>query len=137
MSNFFKFFNENHMSVIAVVVLAAIGFWFYGCESHVQSIVTPTKQVTRTELLGEVDAFLATAKARELSLDEQDALRKKILDNAALFAQGGQMNPMGAINTVVSIFAIGSALDSKRKLKNVIAERTIATDAGSSPNPTV
>lgn len=137
MSNFFKFFNENHMSVIAVVILACVGFWFYGCESHVQSMINPAQKVTRTELLGEVDAFLATAKARELSLDEQDALRKKILDNAALFAQGGQMNPMGAINTVVSIFAIGSALDSKRKLKNVIAERTTTTDAGSSPNPTV
>lgn len=137
MSNFFKFFNENHMSVIAVCVLAAIGFWFYGCESQVQSMVDPSQKVTRTELLGEVDAFLATAKARELSLDEQDALRKKILDNAALFAQGGQLNPIGAVNTIVSIFAIGSALDSKRKLKNVIAERTTSTDAGSSANPTV
>jgi hypothetical protein len=115
-----KFFNENHWQVIAVLVICAAGVWFYGCESRVQSIVNPTMKVTRTELMGEVDAFLATAKAREMSLDEQDALRKKILDNAALFAQGGQMNPMGALSTVVSIFAIGSAVDNRRKLKEVL-----------------
>lgn len=131
-----KFLNENHSTAICVLVLLALGFWFYGCESHVRSIIDPTKKVNRTELLGEVDAFLATAKARELSLDEQDALRKKILDNAALFAQGGQMNPMGAVSTIVSIFAIGSAVDSKRKLKHVIAERIAPTNAGTPPGST-
>jgi hypothetical protein len=132
-----KFFNENHMQVIAIVLLCAAGIWFYGCESKVQSLTNPAVKVGRSELMGEVDAFLATAKAREMSLDEQDALRKKILDNAALFAQGGQMNPMGAINTLVSIFAVGSALDSRRKLKNVIAERVTPADAGPSTNPPV
>jgi hypothetical protein len=123
MTNFLKFFNENHWQVIAVIILCAAGVWFYGCESRVQSIVNPAVKVTRTELMGEVDAFLATAKAREMTLDEQDALRKKILDNAALFAQGGAMNPMGALNMIVSIFAVSSAVDSRKKLKDVIKDR--------------
>lgn len=125
MSKFFKFFNDNHWQVIAVIILLSAGFWFYGCQSQVQSLVDPAKKVTRTELIGEVDAFLATAKAREMSLDEQDELRKKILDNAALFAQGGQMNPMGALSTVVSIFAIGSAVDSKRKINTLTKTKTV------------
>ena len=130
MPGFLKFFNENHWQAIAVLVICAAGVWFYGCESRVQSIMNPTTKVTRTELMGEVDAFLATAKAREMSLDEQDALRKKILDNAALFAQGGQMNPMGALSTVVSIFAISSAVDNRRKLKEVLkSQETPASNA--------
>lgn len=126
MDKFLKFFNENHWQVIAVIVLIAAGVWMYGCQSKVQSLINPKVQVTRTELMGEVDSFLATAKARELSLDEKDQLRKAILDNAALFAQGGGMNPMGALNTIVSIFAISSAVDSKRKLKDVIKSNTPA-----------
>lgn len=125
MTKFFKFFNDNHWQAIAVAILLSAGFWFYGCQSKVASLSNSKLLVTRVELQGEIDAYLATAKARMTTLDQQDELRKKILDNAALFAQGGQMNPMGALSTVVSIFAIGSAVDSKRKVKALTKTKTV------------
>jgi hypothetical protein len=124
MSGILKFFNENHMQAIAVIVLLAAGFYFYGCQSRVQSLLTPDKLVTRTELQGEVNSFLALAEARTKSLEEKDALRKLLIDQAALIGQGGQLNAMGALNTIVSVFAIGSALDSKRKVKNLSDKNT-------------
>ena len=125
MSKLLKFLNENHWQAITVVIVLMLVFWFYGCQSYVASLANPDKQVTRTMLQGEIDAYLALAKARMTTLDQQDALRKAILDNASVIASEGTFNPIGAINSVISILAIGSAVDSKRKL--TVAKKVVET----------
>jgi len=114
-----KFFNENHWQAITVAIVMSLCYWFYGCQSKVASVNDPKLMVTRTELQGEINAYLAIAESRMTTLDEKDALRKAILDNAALFAQSGQWNTLGAINSVISLLAIGSAVDSRNKLSKV------------------
>lgn len=122
-----KFFNENHMAAIAAVILIVGAIYFYGCESKVTSIENPTKKVTRSELQVESDHLIAQVKVKLQDLDKQDAIRQLISDQAALFATTGTFNPMGLANLAVSIFAVGSALDSRRKLNAVTATQTTTT----------
>jgi len=117
MNSFLKFFNDNHWAVIASLLLLLGAFWFLGCESKVPSMLDPSKLVTRSELQSESDFLLSQVKNKLASLDRQDEIRLLISEQAALFATTGSFNPIGLVNLAVSIFAVGSALDSRRKLK--------------------
>jgi hypothetical protein len=121
------FFNENHGISIAAALVVIFGVWFYGCESTVRSLNDPNVKVTRTELQGEINAYLATAQSKMRTLDEQDAIRKVILDNASIIAASGSFNPIGAINALISILAIGSAVDSRNKVAKLTATATPST----------
>lgn len=123
MTKILKFLNDNHWQAIAVTAIIALGIWFYGCESKVPSLRDPTKHLTREELKIEVDNFLAQATYRYQQLDQQDEIRRLILEQAVLFGQTGTFSSLGALNLLVSIAAVGSALDSRRKLKSVTAQK--------------
>jgi len=92
-------------------------FWLYGCESRYKIIIEPNKKVTRAELENEVNSIMAIAQTKLSDLDKQDEVRQLILDKAALFAQTGTFNPTGQLNLIISIGAIDTTLDSRRKLK--------------------
>lgn len=114
-----KFLNHNHWAAIASLLLLLAAFYFYGCQSTVPSMLDPSRAITRSELQIESDYLLGQVQIKLEDLDRQDAIRLLISDQAALFASTGTVNPLGLVNLAVSIFAVGSALDSKRKLKAV------------------
>lgn len=114
-----NFFNENHWQSITVLVVMLLFLWLYGCQSKVTSTTDSKAMVTRIELQGEIEAYLAIAKSKMTTLDEQDAFRKTLLDNAALLSASGTVNPIGVLNSIISILAIGSAVDSKNKVKKL------------------
>jgi hypothetical protein len=126
-SKLLKLANDNHLLIIGFVALIVLAVWFYGCESTVRSITDPTRKLTRPELHAEVDFLLAQAKSKLDDLDRKDAVKKLLLDQAALFSTTGTFNPMGALNTAISIIAVGSALDSRRKLKSARQKTTTTT----------
>lgn len=117
MLKYLKFFNENHWAAIAALILVILGFYFIGCQSTVDSMIDSNKKVTRAELQTESDFLIAQVRNKLESLDRQDEIRRLISDQASLFASTGSFNPVGLVNLAVSIFAVGSALDSRRKLK--------------------
>lgn len=125
MLKYLKFFNDNHMATIAAIVLLIGGFYFMGCQSTVDSMIDPNKKVTRNELQTEADFLIAQVRNKLESLDRQDEIRRLISDQASLFATTGSFNPMGLVNLAVSVFAVGSALDSRRKLKAATIEKTV------------
>lgn len=114
-----KLLNDNHAFLIGAIVVLAIGFYGYGCQSTVKSIIDPENKLTRAELQTEVDYLLSQAQNRFDELDRQDQIKLLIFEQAALFAQTGTINPMGLLTTAVSVVAVGSALDQRRKKKEL------------------
>jgi len=118
MNKILKFFNDNHSAAIAAATCLVLVYWLFGCQSKVSSITNPTQKITRAELQIEIDHLLAIAQSKMQDLDRQDEVRRLILEKASLFAADGEVNPLGIINLLVSIGAIGTAVDSRRKLKD-------------------
>ena len=63
-SEFTNFASHNTGIVIGQLLCFTILIWTYGCESKVTSITRPSEKVTRSELLIEVDSFIAIADLR-------------------------------------------------------------------------
>lgn len=117
MKKILKFLNNNHWYVIAVILSASLLIWIYGCQSQVRSLIEPEKKVTRAELQVEVDYILGQAKVKLADLDRQDEIKRILLEQAAIFASTGTFNPMGLLNTVITIGAVSFGLDRNKKLK--------------------
>ena len=135
MLKYLKFLNDNHWLLIFGCICLCMFFWLYGCESHVKSILEPEKEITRAELENEVNSIMAIAQTKLSDLDKQDEVRQLILDKAALFATTGTFNPTGLLNLIISIGAIGTTLDSRRKLKVTTAKvKELLSDSSQSPS---
>jgi hypothetical protein len=122
-----KKLNGKTFTIFALAVATAGIIYFYGCESKTCSLLDPSNKVTRTELNAEIAVIEARLQERTNDLDRQDALRKFIAEQASVVSTGGTVNPIGAINSLISIFAVGYAVDSKRKLS--IANKKNSTTA--------
>ena len=114
-----KFCNDNHWFIIGAACIIGMIFWLYGCESQVSSMIDPGKKINRQELQLETDYIIGQAKVKLADLDKQDELKKLILDQAAIFGQSGSFNPMGLLNTIVSIGAISFGLNRNQKLNDL------------------
>lgn len=118
MKNFLlTMFNHERYQSIAIIVILSLLVWTYGCPSHVDSLLTPGKSVTRPELQVELDTMVAMAANRVQDLDEQDSIKELIFTQAMLTAQGGQINLMGVIAAAAATLGIGATVDNVRKRK--------------------
>jgi len=128
MKKILKFCNDNHQYLIAVVIIAAISFWTYGCESHVNSLLNPNQLISRGELQIELDYVLAHAELKFMDLDHQDEIKQSLIDLGSTFATTGTLNPTGLLNTAISVAAISFGLNQRKRLIN--ATRNNSTNAG-------
>jgi hypothetical protein len=124
-----KFLNDNHWTIIGISAICGLLLWIYGCQSTVPSMLNPSKRVTRAELKLESDFLLGQVQVKLADLDNQDALKQLILDQAALFGQTGTFNPMGLLNTAISIGAISWGLNRNQKV-NALTKAATAADCG-------
>jgi hypothetical protein len=127
MKRILTFCNDNHWWLIAGLLIAGMIFWTFGCQSHVESLITPQKQINRTELQNELQYIIGTAKAREEDLDRQDATKQALLDAANVIGTTGSINPSGLLNVAATIGAIGFGLNRNQKLKAITKETETKT----------
>lgn len=118
MKNLFKLLNENHWYMIGAIAICGLLFWIYGCQSEVYSLIDPEQKVNRAGLQIEVDYLLGRARVKLEDLDQQDEIKRLLLEQAAIFATTGTFNPMGLLNTVITIGAVAFGLDRNKKLKD-------------------
>jgi len=81
-----------------LISLSATGLllvWAYGCESRTKSLIEPTKQVTRPELVGEIDYLMAKYKIAISELDKKDEFRNIVLQQSIKIANSSSINPLG------------------------------------------
>jgi len=124
-----KKLNGELFMVISILIGGAFLIWIVGCESQVSSMFEPETKVTREILNSEVDLFLARAEEKYRTLDQKDMFKKLLTDQASIAAQGGTINPLGLVTTILSIIGSGAIVDNIRK------SRKIKTLNGSSTKP--
>lgn len=114
--------NHERYQVVTLAVAICLSLWFFGCESEVTSMLDPGKKVNRAELQAELDLYLATAERKFKSLEQQEAIKKWVFENAVLVSQTGTINPQGLINTLLAVLGIGALTDNVRKRRDLNRE---------------
>lgn len=114
-----RFLNHERYQVVVAVLCAVIVFSGLCCQSKTRSVLDPNRQVTRLELISEIQTFNAQVEVRMLDLDRKDQVRKQLLDFFSLWTSSGQLNPGGIIPLLVSMLGIGAITDNVRKRKEL------------------
>ena len=122
-----RFVRHNQATVVSVIVVFAIVFWIYGCESTTVSPVSE-KKVTRGQLIAEADKFAADLALAYDDLDRQDEFKREIINMGVAFAEDGGVNPVGAGLSLLGIVSTGLLVDNRKK-GAVIVSKTNAINA--------
>lgn len=110
--------NHERYQVVTIIIVLTFMIYLQGCPSKCPSMITDNHRVTRNELKAEVDLLLARAGERIRTLDQQDAFKKLIAENALLFTASGTVNPVGLMTAVFSVLGIGATVDNIRRRKS-------------------
>jgi arginine exporter protein ArgO len=120
-----QFLNDHHWPIIGGILILSLLFWLFGCQSKVNSLLDPNRKVTRAELQNETAYLIGQAKTKLADLDDQDAVKKLIIDQASMFSTTGTFNPSGLLNTIVSIGAISFGMNRNQIVKKLTAEKAV------------
>lgn len=105
-----KNFIAKHWPAIITCSLAALLLlWAGGCPPRVRSPIDPSRRLTRVELTAELNYTIELFEAAELDLDEQERIRKLILQNAMAIASTGSVNPLAIITAIAGIYGVTRA----------------------------
>ena len=135
MKKLMEMFRHYQGTSVAVIIVIAVLFWTYGCDSKVASIMAPNQKVTRVELSlevqmeakrleAELDNLIALAEVKEQDLDRQDAFKAKLVEFGMVIAEGGTVNPAGVAVGLLGVLGIGAVVDNRIKDK-VIKNRPL------------
>lgn len=109
---------QNWPKTIAIILLTAFLFWGWACPSSVPSLIVEGKKVTRPELQIEMDTITATAKFRLSQLDQRDAFRNLVFENAFAMAKGNGINPVGIMTLLAGLYGVTRGVqDVKNRVK--------------------
>ena len=114
-----SFFVDKWPILLAWNVCIGLLFYAYGCEAKTRSLTRPETSVTRSELRIELDTLLARGEAGVADLDKQEEIRNIIFNQGLMIAQGGAVNPVGVITTLMAVFGIGATADDIRLRKKI------------------
>ena len=107
MKRLFEYFIDV-FALPSIMCLIVIGFFFsanvFGCQAETTSLIYPDKQITRAQLLAEVDFLKATAMARIDDLDEKEEFRRNIAEFFALSLEQGSINISGIAALILTLF---------------------------------
>lgn len=112
-----NFFNHERFTSIGLLLTCLLIVWIIACESKVRSIRYPDRKYTRAQMQTELDTYLAEYDYSIMRLDQQDAIKKILLDNMVLVSQGGVFNPYGLIPLALAVVGTGATVDRVRSVK--------------------
>lgn len=118
-----QFVSDKWPLILSTLLCTTLLFYAYGCEPKTKSLIDPMRRVTRAELQLELDTLFATSKLRILDLDRKDQIRDFVFQQVLISAQGGGVNPVGVITSLLAILGIGMTADDIR-LRRERANRT-------------
>ena len=121
MQKLIEFLNHERYQVVAVIGCGILLLWVYSCQSTTRSPFDPTAKVTLAQLDAELDYHLAQCEIAYADIAQQDAIKQKILDAAAIAAQGGQVNIVGLLLANIGILGAGATIDNVRKRRDLAA----------------
>ncbi len=124
--NFKEWIRHNTSMTIGLILCCIFTLWFFGCQSRTKSLVDSTKKVTESELNveygsamrtleNELQTLKETTEDRLQDLHRQDALKQALFNNAMLIADSGNLNPLGLLSLIGTLFGIGAVIDNRKK----------------------
>lgn len=119
MNNIIKILKDKATFIIPVILCTGILIWAYGCEPKTRSIIVPQRKVTAPELELELETIIGMYNMRVDDLEKQAELQQWFFEQAAGFAQTGNVNPIGVLTSLLSILGIGAAADNVRVRKKL------------------
>ena len=119
-----KWFFDNIGEFCAIIPMALVVIFAYGCEATTSSILYPEKKVSRAELQIELDMYVALSKARFEDLRRQEEFRKFLFDQATAIGTGGTVNPVGVLTSLMAILGSGAIVDNRLKAKKLKNAKT-------------
>lgn len=130
--------RHNHLLVIASAISLAILLNFYGCESQVKSTNGSGTLINRAELQLEIEQLARIAEQRAAELDRKDAVKQLLVNTGLAIVQGGKLNPIGLVTSLLALMGLGAIGDNRRKdaviranLKGYINSQKIPPSEGS------
>lgn len=105
MNNFVK---NNWPRISAVLVAILLMLWAAGCPATVSSPINDNARLTRAELQIELEWLIAKYESKLTTLDQEERLRKLILNNALIIARAGTVDPLSIITTLLGFYGAGS-----------------------------
>jgi len=118
---FMNWFHTNKHLIFSCFVCTALLIYAFGCEPKTKSITVPGRKVDRLELTYEIESLLRKSEAGFDDLDRQIEIRNLIFQQGLIAVQGGTLNPIGILTTIMAVFGIGLAGDDirlRKKIKN-------------------
>lgn len=109
--------RDRPATIAGVIGIFIVLFYAYGCDSKTKSVLYPERKVTRAELQIEIDTMMQLAKFRMQDLDKQDEFKQWLFQQTIIVAQGGAVNPVGILTSLVGLLGIGATADNVRLRK--------------------
>lgn len=106
--------NKQQFQVAAIIVIALVLLWVFGCQPKTQSLFDPAKKVTGMQLQAELEFYISLTESKFADLHRQARIRQILFENAALIATGGSVNLLGLFTSLGSILAVGASADNVR-----------------------
>lgn len=106
--------RHNQATVVATMMVFAVVFWFYGCQSTSLSPLTG-KPATSGQLAAEADKYAADLALAFDDIERQDAFKQQIANLVATSAQAGTINPLGIGLGALGLLTSGLLVDNRRK----------------------
>jgi len=126
-----NYLRDKWPLIVAWNVCIIVFFYAYGCEPTTRSLIDPREQITRAQLLTELDIMLLQAESRITDLDKQQALRNILLQQSLTLVQTGAIDPLGVITSILAVLGVGATVDDirlRRQRKNAITYEPIKKD---------
>lgn len=128
----FKFVKHNFGICLGVCLTPFVLWYGFSCQSQCVSIIGPSRMVTRSQLIAEVDSFLSLAESRFSDLDRQDLVKNTIFNSLSDLIKSNPTSPVGVGLFITNLLGVGAVIDNVRK-RTLIS--TLKSHAGVSPSP--
>lgn len=118
--------KDHIFTSTSLTIIAGILITFIGCQPTTESIITPGKQVSRSELQAELNLavadyeaktkhIIALAESRNEKIIQQEQFWAWVGNELALYAQTGTVNPIGIIAGLFGLLGVGAACDNVKQ----------------------
>jgi len=118
---FLSWLKDNLQWLLGSLLMLGMIYYIVGCQPTSQSLLDPDKHVTGDILMKEFQLIAATYEKRIADIELQQKIRNILLQESLTLANTGQLNPVGIITSLMSIFGVAATADavrSRKKLKH-------------------
>jgi len=129
--NIINYIKANLHFIITATILLLLLYYIVGCEPTAQSMLDADRQVTGDILMQEFKLIAATYEKRIADIELQQKIRNMLLQESLTLANTGQLNPVGIITSLMSIFGVAATADavrSRNRLKKMSISIKTSTD---------